>query len=43
VLKTVLVDLLITRNRCTTRDEITTKKKKLEREEGLATLSRDVS
>ncbi len=42
VLKTVLVDLLITRNRCTTRDEITTKKKKLEREEGLATLSREL-
>ncbi len=42
VLKTVLVDLLITRNHCTTRDEITTKKKKLEREEGLATLSREL-
>ena len=35
VLKTVLVDMLI-RNGCTTRDDITTKKKKLEREEGLA-------
>lgn len=42
VLKTVLVDLLITRNRCTTRDEITTKKQKLECEEGLATLSREL-
>jgi len=42
VLKTVLVDQLITRNNCTTRDEITTKKKKLEREEGLAALSREL-
>lgn len=42
VLKTVLVDLLITRNNCTTRDEITSKKKKLEREEGLATLSHEL-
>lgn len=42
VLKTVLVDLLITKNQCTTRDEITSKKKKLEREEGLASISREL-
>ncbi len=42
VLKTVLVDLLITRNGCTTRDDITTKKKKLEREEGLAYISSEI-
>ncbi len=41
VLKTVLVDMLI-RNGCTTRDDITTKKKKLEREEGLADISREI-
>ncbi len=41
VLKTVLVDLLIM-NGCTTRDDITTKKKKLEREEGLADISLEI-
>jgi len=42
VLKTALVDLLITRNNCTTRDEITSKKKKFEREEGLAKISHEL-
>lgn len=42
VLKTVLVDLLITKNGCKTREEITNKKKKLEREEGLAEISRNL-
>jgi hypothetical protein len=32
----------MSKSSCTTRDEITTKKKKLEREEGLATLSREL-
>lgn len=42
VLKTVLVDLLITMNGCITRGEITTRKKELEREEGLARISREL-
>ncbi|MFZ2411094.1 MAG: ribonuclease III domain-containing protein [Candidatus Methanoperedens sp.] len=42
VLKTVLVDLLITKSGCKTRDEITNNKKKLEREEGLAEISRNL-
>jgi ribonuclease-3 len=40
VLKTILVDLLILRSGCKTRDEITSRKKKLEREEGLVPVSR---
>ena len=42
VLKTVLVDLLI-KSGCETRDEITSKKKALEREEALAKIGRDFS
>jgi ribonuclease III len=42
ILKAVLVDLLITRAGCKTRDEITTRKKKLEREEGLAKISSEL-
>ena len=37
--KAVLVDLLITKNGCKTRDDITTRKKHLEREEGLAAIA----
>jgi ribonuclease-3 len=40
VLKMVLVDLLIMKIGCKTRDDITTRKKKLEREEGLVPVSR---
>ena len=42
VLKTVLVDLLILKSGCKTRDDITTRKKKLEREEGLVPISREL-
>lgn len=42
VLKTVLVDLLITKRGCKTREEITNEKKRLEREEGLAEISRNL-
>jgi len=42
VLKTVLVDLLILKNGSKTRDDITTRKKKLEREEGLVPISREL-
>ena len=41
VLKAVLVDLLI-KSGCKTRDEITSKKIRLEREEGLARISQDL-
>src|SRR3989304_95509 len=43
VLKTVLVDLLILKSGCKTRDDITTRKKKLEREEGLVPISRKLN
>jgi len=41
ILKAVLVDLLI-KSGCKTRDEITNKKIRLEREEGLANISQDL-
>jgi ribonuclease-3 len=41
VLKVVLVDILI-KSGCKTRDEITSKKKRLEREETLAKISQDL-
>ena len=41
ILKAVLVDILI-KSGCKTRDEITSKKKRLEREETLAKISQDL-
>ena len=41
VLKAVLIDLLI-KSGCSTRDEITSRKKSLEREEGLAQISKSI-
>lgn len=41
VLKAILIDLLI-ESGCNSRDEITSRKKKLEREEGLAEISREL-
>ena len=41
VLKAVLIDLLI-KSGCCTRDEITRRKKRLEREEGLAEISKHI-
>ncbi len=41
VLKAILIDLLI-ESGCNTRDEITGRKRKMEREEGLAEIGRDL-